>query len=284
MRIVPGDSLELHSRRNAAGQTELLPIPPTTEAKLLAAQVDTMNAWLTSANVHRRDGWVLSLVEGTDRLPSITNVRAWSLRRVFNHGTLAHGGRLAGGWLGMSQRERADLILIDGEPIVELDFVCMVPRVCYALRGAPWPFGDDRDAPYIVGPQASRETWKKWVNAMLFAKRALGSWVGKSTVDRLAFAAEFGGLDWREARELVLRRHAALAAAGGFGCELGMVGMRAESDIAVDVVLQLRDQGVACLPIHDGFAVAASKAEVAKAAMVAAAEARLGVLLSVAIK
>ena len=48
--------------------------------------------------------------------------------------------------------------------------------------------------------------------------------------------------------------------------------------------VRLRDQGVPCLPIHDGFAVAASKAGMAKAAMVEAALARLGVPLSVAIK
>ena len=283
--MLPGPVLDLHSRKNAAGQTKLLPFPDTAETNLLAAEADAVNAWLTRANVRRRDGVELFLVEAADRLPTIASLRAWSLRRVFNHSTLAHGGRLAGGWwLGMSQRERADRILIDGEPMVELDFVCMVPRVCYALRGVPWPFGDDRDAPYIVGPHASRDAWKKWVNSMLFARRALGAWVGKTMADRLAFAAKFGGIDWPEARALVLRRHAALAEAGGFGCELGMLGMRAESDIAVDVVLRLRDQGVPCLPIHDGFAVAASKADVLREAMVVAAVARLGVPLAVAIK
>jgi hypothetical protein len=60
--------------------------------------------------------------------------------------------------------------------------------------------------------------------------------------------------------------------------------MRAESDIAVDVVLRLRDQGVGCLCIHDGFAVATSKAEVARVAMLEAAQARLGVPLAVATK
>jgi hypothetical protein len=75
-----------------------------------------------------------------------------------------------------------------------------------------------------------------------------------------------------------------LAEAGGFGCELGMEGMRAEADIAVDVVLRLRDLGVTCLPIHDGFAVAGRHAEAAKVAMVQAAECRLGVPLAVATK
>ena len=285
LHIQPGPPLELRTRKDTADKSRPMQLPDTPEAKLLAAQVDTVNAWLTSADVRRRDGVALCVVESNNRLPSVTSVHSWSLSRVFNNGTLAHGGRLAGGWwLGMSQQERAELILIEGEPIIELDFVCMVPRVCYALRRVPWPFGDDRDAPYIVGPQAPREAWKKWVNSMLFAKRALGSWVGKTKGDRLAFAAQFGGLHWREAREMVLTRHAALATAGGFGCELGMEGLRAESDIAVDVVLRLRDQGIACLPIHDGFAVAASKADQAMAAMIQAADAGLGVPLAVARK
>lgn len=43
----------------------------------------------------------------------------------------------------------------------------------------------------------------------------MGSWVGEARTDRLAFAAQFGGLKWREAREMVVRRNAALAAAAG---------------------------------------------------------------------
>jgi hypothetical protein len=283
--IAPGPALELRTRKNTAGVSMPVAIPNTSEAKLLAAQVGAVNAYLSRADIKRRDGVVLCLAESNNRLPTITSVHSWSLRRVFNNADTAQGGRLAGGWwLSLRQQERADLILINGEPIAELDFVCMVPRVCYALRDVPWPFGEDRDAPYICGPQAPRAAWKKWVNSMLFATRAMGSWVGKTKGDRLAFAAQFGGLHWREARELVLVRHAALAAAGGFGCELGMAGLRAESDIAVDVVLRLRDQGIPCLPIHDGFAVAVSKTDQAQVAMVQAAQTRLGVPLAVARK
>jgi hypothetical protein len=285
LSILAGPPIEVRARKNSRGQSDLVAVPATDESKLLAAQVAAVNAWLTAADVRRQDGVVLSLIEPESRSPSITSTRAWSLRRVFNNGTLAHGGRLAGGWwLGMSQKERARLILIEGEPITELDFVCMVPRVCYALRGVPWPFGGDKDAPYVCGPHTTRDTWKRWVNSMLFAQRAMGSWVGKDKADRLAFADKFSGLDWKDARDLVLKRHTALAEAGGFGCELGMEGMRAEADIAVDVVLRLRDLGVTCLPIHDGYAVAGRHAEAAKVAMVQAAECRLGVPLAVATK
>jgi hypothetical protein len=63
-----------------------------------------------------------------------------------------------------------------------------------------------------------------------------------------------------------------------------MEAMRAESDIAVDVVLKLNAQGITCLPVHDGFCVPASKAEETRVAMAAAAVSRLGVSLAVAMK
>lgn len=285
LRICPGSPIEVRARRDSTATPACVPTPITREAARLAAEVDAINAWLSGANIRRRDGVRLWLDESRPGLPGIASTDAWSLRRVFNNGTLAHGGRMVGGWwLGLSRADRAATILVDDEPTAELDFTAMVPRVCYALRGIPWPFGDDRDAPYIAGPQAPRAAWKQWVNAMLFARRPLCSWVGKSKAERLAFAAEFNGLHWKEARALVLKRHAALAAADGFGCELGMEAMRAESDIAAAVVLRLRDLGVPCLPIHDGFAVAASKAEAARQAMGDAAKARLGVDLAVSIK
>jgi hypothetical protein len=204
---------------------------------------------------------------------------------VWNNGTLAHGGRLVGGyWQAMSAKDRVRLMRIDGERVCELDFTAMVPRLCYALRGVPWPFGDDADAPYMVGPQATREAWKRWVNSMLFNDGRARAWIGKSPEARKVFAAQFAGIGWGTASDLVLKHHAALAYAGGFGCELGMEAMRAESDIAVDVVLRLNALGITGLPIHDAFAVPASKAGVARAVMHDAGLARVGAVLGMTTK
>jgi hypothetical protein len=259
--------------------------PSTPEARQLANQVQAVNAWLAQSPATREDGRRLWLHEPEGRLPTIASMQAVQLRRVFNNGKLSHGGRLYGGWwLNMSQQDRARLIRIAGERTSELDFVAMVPRVCYALRGVRWPFGDDRDAPYIAGPQATRGAWKQWTNAMLFARNLPRSWPGATPAARMAFASQFAGLGVTDARDAVLAHHARLHSVGGFGCELGMEAMRAESDIAIDMVLRLRDLGITCLPVHDGFIVPASKADEARAAMLAASAARLRVPLAVAVK
>lgn len=282
---VPAEPLELCGRKDEHGVSASLLVPDTTESERLAAEVGDVNAWLASADIKRADCASLWLHEPERGLPTVTSTRAVSLRRVFNNGNLAQGGRLYGGWWQtMSQRERAGKIQISGERIAELDFTAMVPRICYALRGVPWPFGNDRDAPYLAGPQATRAAWKQWTNTMLFSRRVPHAWPGQTVAARLEFSSQFAGIGAAQARDLVLQRHAALAAAGGFGCELGMEAMRAESDIAVDVVLRLRNLGVPCLPIHDGFAVPASKADAAQNAMMDAAAARIGTRLAVAIK
>jgi hypothetical protein len=280
-----GNSLELRTRKDELGMFRTLPVPDTQETRLLEQQVVRLNSWLARADITRADSRALWLHEPKERLPRITGMQSRQLRRVFNNATLAHGGRLVDGfWLAMTQEERGRLLRIDGERIAELDFVAMVPRVCYALRGVPWPFGDDKHAPYIAGPQATREAWKPWTLAMLTADSLPRSWLGKSPAARIAFGEQFSGLTAMQAREVVLTHHAPLTAAGGFGCELGMEAMRAESDIAVDVVLKLNAQGITCLPVHDGFCVPASKAEETRVAMAAAAVSRLGVSLAVAMK
>jgi hypothetical protein len=247
--------------------------------------MDAVNAYLARAEISRTDGRALWLHEPEAMLPRIAGTRAVHLRRVFNNGTLAHGGRLVGGhWQAMSGQDRARLLRIDGQRVSELDYIAMVPRLCYALRRVPWPFGDDRDAPYIASPCASREAWKRWTNGALFSKGLPRAWLGKSPDARRQFAAQFQGIGWGQARALVLKHHAALAGAGSFGCELGMEAMRAESDIAVDVVRRLAALGITALPIHDSFAVPASKTEVAQAVMTEAAQRRVGVALGVAVK
>jgi hypothetical protein len=60
--------------------------------------------------------------------------------------------------------------------------------------------------------------------------------------------------------------------------------MRWESDIAVQVVLRLRDRGVVVLPNHDGFLAPASKAGMVSAMMREAAMDIAGVDLQVTAK
>jgi hypothetical protein len=70
------------------------------------------------------------------------------LYRVFNNGSWTAGGRFYGGWwMTMPSAERKRLTL-DGEPMVELDFKGLHPRMAYHLAGRPLAADDD---PYELG-------------------------------------------------------------------------------------------------------------------------------------
>lgn len=70
------------------------------------------------------------------------------LYRVFNDGSWDAGGRFYGGWWMTMPAESRKSITIDGEPVAELDFKALHPRMAYHLCGRPLPHGDD---PYDLG-------------------------------------------------------------------------------------------------------------------------------------
>jgi hypothetical protein len=75
------------------------------------------------------------------------------LYRVFNNNRWDAGGRFYGGWWLRLSSEARKRITIDGEPVVELDFKALHPRLAYHLVGQPLPLDDD---PYDLGPEWSR--------------------------------------------------------------------------------------------------------------------------------
>ena len=74
------------------------------------------------------------------------------LRRVFSRASFDMGGRAYGPWQSLPVRHRA-MMLINGEPTLEPDFVALHPSIIYALRGVHF-VGD----PYETG--ISPRAWK----------------------------------------------------------------------------------------------------------------------------
>jgi hypothetical protein len=241
-------------------------VPNNGEAKELRAEMVAVNSWLSAAPV-TLDGAPWWLREQDGALARVMTTRHAQLTRVFNNGTLAHGGRLFGGWWQtIGKAARLARVRIDGQTVVELDYRAMVPGLCYARLGVRWPFGGDA-CPYTAGPEAGRGAWKELTNAMLAASRPLRGWPGSSPEECQQFRARFGGLPLGDATAAVRRHHPAFAAAGGFLRRMYMEAMRAESDIAVAVVLALKVRGIVALPIHDAFLVREADAAVAAEVM-----------------
>jgi hypothetical protein len=188
-----------------------------------------------------------------------------SLRRIFNNGKWGHGGRLAGGfWMSMERDERKR-IRIDGEPIVDVDYEQLFPRLAYVRAGAEQPEGDIYD---VHGDRAGRDGWKKLMNAMLFADGPLKNWP-EETLQHFP-----AGSKLRDAIGRLGQKHGPIQHL--FGTGLGFELMRIESDIIIDVTTQLFRQGITALPLHDAVLVAESHAVAAQTAMLHEFERRAG--------
>ncbi|WP_375276189.1 hypothetical protein [Methylorubrum thiocyanatum] len=170
------------------------------------------------------------------------------------------GGRLFGGFWQNLKRDRRAGIRVEEEPVVDLDFASMFPRLAYATTGKEPPEGD-LYAIEGLGPE-HRPALKLAVNTLLFDDFRRSSWPAPASEEDPRLPAE-----WTVARTKAafLARHPALR--GCFGVGLGYSLMHRESVILIHVLEEMRSRGVVGLGLHDGILVPWSRASEAKAVM-----------------
>jgi hypothetical protein len=80
-----------------------------------------------------------------------------------------------GFWMDLPKARRLAAITISGEPVVELDFRAMMPRLLYAQVGQSYPADED---PYAFPGISSgcREGVKKLFASLAFGPAALQRW------------------------------------------------------------------------------------------------------------
>lgn len=199
--------------------------------------------------------------------------RHFTLRTMTDPHTFNLHGRLYGGfWESMPKALRADL-RINGEPIADLDYASMFPRLAYARVGAEPPGGDLYAIPGLEGHRAGV---KAGFAAMLSSSREMTRL--PSDVKGLLPAGWTG----RRLAESIGTMHPALVPL--FGKDIAMDLMFTESSILMAVLLRLARMGVAALPMHDGMMMAIRHSQVAKHAMEEVALVLAGVPISVAVK
>jgi hypothetical protein len=160
------------------------------------------------------------------------------LRRVFSRASFDMGGRAYGPWQSLPARHRA-MMLINGEPTLEPDFVALHPSIAYALRGVQF-VGD----PYETA-EFPRNNGKAAFNIALNAKSYLSA--------RSAIARDLN-LDMTTATKLlqaITSKH--LAVSDLFFSDAGVRLMRIDSDIALNTVMSCQEKGIPVLPVHDSF-------------------------------
>jgi hypothetical protein len=210
-------------------------------------------------------------IEYTGRL--IVDTTAVRLRRYFNNATFSHGGRLFGGfWQNLSKIERQNHLKINGKYTAGCDYANMQAAIAYATLKVP--FDTERDA-YDVGRWQTKEGRtgiKKIFAAMTFARKPLKNWPKDDDKPVLSYFPVSTRL--RDVTNAIEKRHPALAKA--FYKGRGFKYMFRESQILVDVLMQLKAEGIPALPVHDCLITAEKHAWRTEQIMVAMFKNHLG--------
>jgi hypothetical protein len=246
-------------------QGSWLEYPETETTRLLRAQMRAINAWIAEADIEC-DPFV-------GEAGRYVNDRDRFLRRVFNNGSFADGGRLFGGfWQPLKAPARHEGIKIGGKAVATLDFGQMVVRILYGMAGSVPP---PEDAYEIPGFPRCRDGIKKVFAALTFVDGDLKS-RPRGTAKLLPRAGTI-----QDVTRAIRRYHAPIAPL--LDRVIGHKVFAMESRILVDVLLGLKDQGIVALPIHDAVVVAHSAIETAKSTMEAVSQRHLGFVAPVSV-
>lgn len=252
------DPIVLKTRRSDANAKERpVPFKDTRETSAMRVALERINAVNDPSRIRlplldeteaqalwdSLHGIALNDEQGIPASPAgieIWFAQTW-LHRVFNRGRFDHGGRFYGAsWqsLGKEWRRR---ILIDDQPVTEMDFGSLHPRLAHHLDGAEAP----EDC--YVGIHPDRALAKRAVAALLNAENG-------TTHPPRWFSVGKAGMPWSA---LVARAAETLpCTAKHFGTGIGLRLQRLDSDIAEDVMLHFAGGGRPCLGVHDSFLVA----------------------------
>jgi hypothetical protein len=177
------------------------------------------------------------------------------LYRQFN-GSFSLGGRLYGGWWINTPKALRQKVTINGQPTAELDFSGCAIRMLYHERGLDYwddPYWLEDIAGYEAEMGLASGHFREGIKAITQA--LINDQGGKEPEkiklpDGLSFRPRFKRL---EIRKMIEGNHAPIADAFGTGAGLRL--QRLDSDLALDIVLELMRQDVLALPIHDSFLV-----------------------------
>ena len=269
-RRIVRDLLRLSRREKDDSRTHF-PLPATLEATLFRDQMDRINASLATADLAYLGN---DPVDVGDRLLT----RYFSLPRGIETPCLDYGGRLFGGWWQPMPKAQRRHIRICGEPVVELDYGQVFPRLAFSLVGELPPEGTDLYAvAELVAEHGNeyRSGAKKGFNALLYGACRWGEAVASILPSNWP-ASRF--------RKALTAQHPALTELLRPGSNAGYRLLHRESTILVAVLLACSASGIVALPIHDAVLVPASVAETVMGIMSDCALAVAGVPIPVHLK
>jgi hypothetical protein len=154
------------------------------------------------------------------------------------------GGRFYGGWWQNIPKVFRQLITINGEETIELDFATLHPTMLYAKAGHPMT-GDAYNLDNL-GCNVPRAVIKEAFQKLLNAKP-------KQRIAEIKFDWVQAGTDWQGLLEKIKIRHAPIA--HWFRSGVGSYLQKEDAAITEQVMLHFAARNIPCLPIHDSFIV-----------------------------
>lgn len=235
----------------------------TEETVRLRAEMEEVNRFLASRSIALEGG-----PQPPFRLRRLFTLRSEDDPVVFN----LHGRLYGGFWMNLDAEER-HRIRIDGEPIADLDYASMFPRLAYHHVGREPPQGDLYAIP---GLEHHRDGAKAALSALLSYSAKM-----KSLPPRVKKKLPPGWTASR-VRQAFADYHPDLVPL--FGRDFAMDLMFTESRILLATLRRLMARNIAALPMHDGIMVPRSRSDQAMTAMLEASREIVGISLPVAIK
>lgn len=220
----------------------------TRETARLREQMETINERLNILADVRFDGRSILPIH---LVRIFTAMSAEGPHRFDLHGRLYRGGF----WFTLPKKKR-HLITINGEQIADLDFSSMFFRLAYLKQGITPPEGDLYAIP---GLENHRQAVKQLV-ASLFTRSGPAMRMPNKVRKEMP-------KDWTMPRfvKAMAVEHPAIAPLFGTGMWFSFA--YTESQIMVDILLNLVALGVPALPLHDGLMVGRSHGNVAAQVM-----------------
>lgn len=249
--------------RRGNSKTPLVAYEPTADTRQWEALLATCNAFLAQQDIaleitaEEEAEWVRHWNKDRDEdRPSLVRPERFKtgLYRTFSNGSFEQGGRMYGGWWINTPKSLRQKITINGQPTVELDFSGCAIRMLYHERGIDYqgdPYLLDAVAAYELEmglqPGHFREAIKAITQALINDCDGLHP-EEILLPDGLSFRPKFKRA---EVRRMIEEKHAPIADAFGTGAGLRL--QRQDSDLALEIISTLREQGIVALPIHDSF-------------------------------
>jgi len=166
------------------------------------------------------------------------------LKRYLTRGSFKSGGRLFGGFWQQIKKVHRENLLIEGENIVVLDYSQMTPKILYGYCGS---VPQMEDCYHIKGYEYCRKGIKKVFNAMTFSNEPMTRFP-KGINSLFPVKTRF-----KDVSDAIEKEHFRIAHM--FYTGIGHYLQFKESQILVEVLLKLKDNGITALPVHDAVFV-----------------------------